>query len=120
MFSGGGIGGLTAALALAKYPDIDVTIYEAAAVFSEVGAGVGVWPRIWKTLAKLGLAEDMAKATHLEPKSGKGMQVEPVFGDVTDGKLCIVDTFLFRKSDQEEGHQYYKLETDGKSATLRV
>jgi salicylate hydroxylase len=96
---GGGIGGLTAALALSKYPDIDVTIYESAAFFSEVGAGVGVWPRIWKTLAKLGLDQDLARVTHLVPR--------------TD----LVDTFQFRKSDQPNGKDYYKLQTQGSFLT---
>jgi hypothetical protein len=43
--SGGGIGGLTLAVALSQYPDIDVTIYEGATKLTEVGAGVGLFPR---------------------------------------------------------------------------
>lgn len=96
---GGGIGGLTAAVALAKFPDIDIHIYEAATAFSEVGAGVGVWPRIWKTLRKLGLAEDLKRVTHLEPKEE------------------TVDTFQFRKSDQPTGNNFYKLQTHGSFLT---
>jgi salicylate hydroxylase len=96
---GGGIGGLAFAVALAKYQDIEITIYESAAFFSEIGAGVGVWPRIWRTLAKMGLAEQLKKATHLEPKEG------------------LTDTFQFRKSDQEEGHNIYKLQTHGNFLT---
>lgn len=68
--SGGGIGGLAFAVALGKYSDIDITIYESAPVFSEIGAGVGVWPRIWRTLQKLELTEALKKATHKEPKEG--------------------------------------------------
>lgn len=45
MSSGGGIGGLTCALALSQYGDIDVDIYEGASRFAEVGAGFGLWPR---------------------------------------------------------------------------
>lgn len=55
------------AVALSKYPDIDVDIYEAAPKFSEVGAGIGVWPRVWRILAHLGLDEDLARATALKP-----------------------------------------------------
>lgn len=40
--SGGGIGGLTCAVAFSKYSDIAVDIYESAAQFSEIGAGVGM------------------------------------------------------------------------------
>jgi salicylate hydroxylase len=34
-----------AIVALSRYPDIEVTIYEAASKLAEVGAGVGVFPR---------------------------------------------------------------------------
>jgi salicylate hydroxylase len=53
-------------VALSKYPDIDVDIYEAAAQFTEIGAGIGVWPRVWKTLAQLGIDEDLARVTGLK------------------------------------------------------
>jgi hypothetical protein len=43
--SGGGIGGLTLAVALSHYPDIDVDIYESAHKFTEIGAGIGLWAR---------------------------------------------------------------------------
>ncbi|TFK34050.1 hypothetical protein BDQ12DRAFT_700563 [Crucibulum laeve] len=82
-------------MALSKYPDIDVTIYEAAKEFSEVGAGIGVWPRVWKILAHLGLDEDLARITAVKPSYNE----------------C--DTFIFRKSDQPEGHDFYKLQTQG-------
>ncbi len=52
---------------LSKYPNIDVEIYEAAAEFSEVGAGIGVWPRVWRILEKLGLSEDFSRVTALKP-----------------------------------------------------
>ncbi|KAF9460590.1 salicylate hydroxylase [Collybia nuda] len=92
---GGGIGGLTAAVALSKYPDIDIDIYEAATKFSEVGAGIGVWPRVWKILAHLGLDNDLARVTALKPS------------------YELSDTFIFRKSDQPEGVDFYKLQTQG-------
>ena len=46
--SGGGVGGLTLAVALSKYPDIEVEVFEAAKQFTEIGAGVGIWPRAFK------------------------------------------------------------------------
>jgi salicylate hydroxylase len=46
--SGGGVGGLTLALALSQYPDIVVDVYEAAQSFYEIGAGFGIWPRAFK------------------------------------------------------------------------
>lgn len=49
MYSGAGIGGLTCAVALSKYPDIQVDVYEAATKFGEIGAGVAVFPREFKS-----------------------------------------------------------------------
>lgn len=43
--SGAGIGGLTFALALSRYTDIDIDIYEGAHALAEVGAGIGIFPR---------------------------------------------------------------------------
>lgn len=42
--SGAGIGGLTLALALSRFPNIDVSIYESAQALAEIGAGIGVFP----------------------------------------------------------------------------
>ncbi|KAI0642064.1 salicylate hydroxylase [Trametes meyenii] len=58
---GGGVGGLTAAVALSRYKDIEIDVYDAANEFEEIGAGIGVWPRVWKVLAELGLADDLSK-----------------------------------------------------------
>ncbi|KIK05653.1 hypothetical protein K443DRAFT_334762 [Laccaria amethystina LaAM-08-1] len=82
-------------VALSRYPDIEVSVYEGAKEFSEVGAGIGVWPRVWKILAHLGLDSDMAKMTASKPSYDE------------------VGTFIFRKSDQPEGVDFYKLQTQG-------
>lgn len=39
---------------------IRVDIYEAAHAFSEIGAGIGVWPRVWATMEALDLAGDLS------------------------------------------------------------
>jgi 2-polyprenyl-6-methoxyphenol hydroxylase-like FAD-dependent oxidoreductase len=68
MGSGGGIGGLTLALALSKsrfHETIIVNIYEAAPELSEIGAGIAFLPRTWEILKILGLAEALAdRLTH--------------------------------------------------------
>ncbi|WP_326836911.1 FAD-dependent oxidoreductase [Amycolatopsis rhabdoformis] len=51
---GGGIGGLTAALALLRR-GLDVRLYEQAPAFTEVGAGVGLTPNGHRLLNRLGL-----------------------------------------------------------------
>lgn len=52
---GGGIGGLTAAVALAR-KGLDAEIYEQAPELKEVGAGVGLWPSALRALEPVGLA----------------------------------------------------------------
>ncbi|KAL9063806.1 MAG: hypothetical protein Q9161_009267 [Pseudevernia consocians] len=47
---GGGIGGLCTAIALLKYPHIDVQVYEAAPTFGEIGAGIGIAPNAQQAL----------------------------------------------------------------------
>ncbi len=56
---GGGIGGLTAALAFARV-DANVTVYEQASALTEVGAGLQITPNGARALASLDLAGAMA------------------------------------------------------------
>ncbi|MEU6137895.1 FAD-dependent oxidoreductase [Nocardioides sp. NPDC047086] len=56
---GAGIGGLTAALALSRV-GWQVTVLERAPELGEVGAGLSIWPRAWKILADLGVADRLA------------------------------------------------------------
>ena len=53
---GGGIGGLTAAIAL-THAGHDVTVYEQAPALGEVGAGIGLWPNALGVLGRLGLGD---------------------------------------------------------------
>jgi 2-polyprenyl-6-methoxyphenol hydroxylase-like FAD-dependent oxidoreductase len=53
---GGGIGGLTAALALRRI-GWDVVLHEQAAVFTEIGAGMSLWPNATRILRSLGLLD---------------------------------------------------------------
>lgn len=46
--SGGGVDDLTLAVALSKYPDIEVEVFETARQFTEAGPGIGIWPRGFK------------------------------------------------------------------------
>jgi 2-polyprenyl-6-methoxyphenol hydroxylase-like FAD-dependent oxidoreductase len=45
MYSGGGIGGLTLAVALSKYPDVEVNVYEQSKELTQIGAGIGFFRR---------------------------------------------------------------------------
>jgi len=58
---GGGVGGLTCAVALSRYADIQVDVYESASKFAEIGAGIGMWPRTWKIMQALDLDRELAQ-----------------------------------------------------------
>ncbi|HYI13494.1 MAG TPA: FAD-dependent monooxygenase [Thermoanaerobaculia bacterium] len=53
---GGGIGGLAAAIALAR-AGIGVAVYERAPVLGEVGAGITLWPNATRVLLDLGVGD---------------------------------------------------------------
>ncbi|MBV8859810.1 MAG: FAD-dependent monooxygenase [Acidobacteria bacterium] len=55
---GGGIGGLTAALALRR-EGLEPVVYERAPALLEVGAAIAVWPNAFRVLERLGLGETL-------------------------------------------------------------
>ena len=56
LIGGGGIGGLAAALALARQ-GIPAQVIEQAAVFKEIGAGIQLGPNVFRMFERLGLIE---------------------------------------------------------------
>ncbi len=66
LISGGGIGGLITAYALARqgYP---VRLFEQSAEFREVGAGIQLGPNIFRVLEKVGLKEAILADAHVPP-----------------------------------------------------
>jgi salicylate hydroxylase len=58
---GGGIGGLTAAIAL-RQAGIEVVVHEAAPELKEIGAGVALHPNAMRVLRALGLEDGVRKA----------------------------------------------------------
>src|SRR5712691_710408 len=57
---GGGIGGVTAAIAL-KRAGLDVTVYERAEELREVGSGLPLWTNALRALHVLGLTDELEK-----------------------------------------------------------
>ena len=55
---GGGIGGLSAAIAL-QQAGIHVTLYERVGAIKEVGAGISLWPNAVKVLYQLGFKQQL-------------------------------------------------------------
>ena len=60
LIAGGGIGGLSAALACAR-AGAQVSLFERAAEFSEVGAGIQLGPNAVRVLYGMGLKDDLAR-----------------------------------------------------------
>ena len=62
--SGGGIAGLTLAVALGRYEQstspIQIDLYESGPEITTVGAGISVWPRTWAVMRALGLYDELA------------------------------------------------------------
>lgn len=86
---GGGIGGLTAALAL-RQAGFDAHVYEQASVLREVGAGVQTSPNAVKVLHRLGLAEPL-RAVAVVPLStdSRDWQTGEVLGRVPFGDEAV-------------------------------
>ena len=80
LIAGGGIGGLAAALVLARdgYP---VTVLEQSASFGEIGAGIQLGPNIFRMFAWLGLTDVVSKVSFFPP--GLGMN------DVRTGEKVV-------------------------------
>jgi hypothetical protein len=65
-YRGAGIGGLTLSAALGALQrgsesNLEVDIYESASVISEIGAGITLWPRVWKIMQAIDLGESLVK-----------------------------------------------------------
>jgi 2-polyprenyl-6-methoxyphenol hydroxylase-like FAD-dependent oxidoreductase len=58
IISGGGIGGLAAALSLHR-AGFSVSVYEQAPAFMEIGAGMSLWPNATSVLRNLGVLEEV-------------------------------------------------------------
>lgn len=66
LISGGGIGGLITAYALA-HQGFPVRVFEQAPEFGEVGAGIQLGPNIFRVLEKIGLKDAVLADAHRPP-----------------------------------------------------
>ena len=79
---GGGMGGLTAAIALKRIAGVQVTVFEQASKLGEVGAGVTVAPNAQRVLEKLGVLEQVKRAGAIP--DGPGVYQDSMGNIVTD------------------------------------
>lgn len=66
LISGGGIGGLITAYALARQ-GLPVRLFEQSVEFKEVGAGIQLGPNIFRVLEKVGLKDAILADAHIPP-----------------------------------------------------
>ena len=66
---GGGIGGLSAALAI-RNRGWDVEVLEQSAEFTEVGAGLSLWPNALRALEALGVGEQVRDLAQRDRAAG--------------------------------------------------
>jgi 2-polyprenyl-6-methoxyphenol hydroxylase-like FAD-dependent oxidoreductase len=90
LISGGGIGGLVTAYALARQ-GIPVRVFEQSPEFREVGAGIQLGPNIFRVLEKIGLKEAVLADAHRPPAqemrdalTGKLITRVPLDGSFTE------------------------------------
>lgn len=77
MAAGGGIGGLTQAIALTKSmrdydQHIHIDIYEAAQEFTEIGAGVALFRRPLRIMQAIGMLDDLKLLTEIAEYDEEG------------------------------------------------
>jgi salicylate hydroxylase len=97
LIAGGGIGGITAMLAL-RQRGIDVQLFEQAAAFRQVGAGLQVSSNAARILLKLGLGEALKRvATYPEGRDYRGW----------DTAERLYYTPLGQKAEAHFGSPYY-------------
>ncbi|MCR9279406.1 MAG: FAD-dependent monooxygenase [Pseudomonadaceae bacterium] len=84
LVAGGGIGGLAAALALAKQ-GCDVSVFERAGEFSEIGAGIQLSPNCLKALFDVGLEEPLREVAFV-PAGGE-------MRDWKSGRVIVANEF---------------------------
>ncbi len=90
---GGGIGGVTAAVALRHF-GIDAVVYERAEILRELGAGMMLWANASRVLNELGLLEKVIAVSgqtdnFLVRKSGGETLMKIATGDFEVPSVCI-------------------------------
>ena len=96
---GGGIGGVTAAIAL-KRAGLDVTVFERAEELLEVGSGLPLWTNALRSLYKIDLADELDKlgvqVTSVRVSTWKGDTLTDTSNDKHLKKLGTITIVVHR------------------------
>ena len=90
---GGGIGGIAAAVTLARR-DVEVSVYEQAPRLAEVGAGVVLAPNSLRLLERLGLGAEIAR---------RGARLTDTTLCLADGRRAVHDPDQFSRAGERVG-----------------
>ncbi|WP_247236386.1 FAD-dependent monooxygenase [Telluribacter sp. SYSU D00476] len=113
---GGGIGGLTTAIAL-RSKGFKCDVYERSPAFEEVGAAISVWPNALRVFRKLGILEDVLekcgeiKEAYIKTSKGKVLtRTRPVYDlpAVCTHRADLLDALL-KHLPQENLHPGHEL-----------
>ena len=133
---GGGLGGLSAALAMLK-AGCDVHVYEAAPKFGEIGAGLQISPNASRLLHRLGLKDAMAgwgvrpESVHQRrwddgrtlQRAPLGPEVEAAFGapyyHFHRGDLAALLAAALPGERAHAGHRLVEIEESGERVVAR-
>ena len=93
--AGGGVGGLTAAIALDRRGH-NVRLFEKAVSFSEVGAGLSLWPNALAALGRLDLEDSVMACGYWEDEGAIRSSNGAVLREIENTNLMILRTDLQR------------------------
>lgn len=91
---GGGIGGMTTAIALRQI-GWEVEVFERASVLGEVGAGISLWPNATRLLRRLGVLDAIVEAgspiqrVHIRTPQGRLLSEVTAAAAFEEPSLCI-------------------------------
>ena len=90
---GGGIGGLSAAIALRR-AGVEALVYERAPELGEVGAGISLWPNATRVLRRWGVLDDVARRGFVfrrgEIRTAKGEVLQRMGLPRSDAPLVLI------------------------------
>jgi 2-polyprenyl-6-methoxyphenol hydroxylase-like FAD-dependent oxidoreductase len=102
---GGGIGGLTLAIAMQR-KGFEVTVYESAPHIKPLGAGLGLAANAMKAFYEIGIGEQVLKAgkklKSLEIKNQKGKVLSRADSEVLARRLGVTNNFAIHRADLHE------------------
>lgn len=119
---GAGIGGLTLSAALGALQrgsesSIEVDLYESASIISEIGAGITLWPRVWKIMKAIDLGEKLEQFLPRPPDDSTRKRLTQMWGCTLYKTLTVFIlglVFQIRKGDQPEGYFIHDIMMEGR------